>query len=75
MNLLNTLSLPFGDSEAAVVPGLEGSGLPSSPVPEQHVGEGHGTGGGREYGTLLHSNCYFGMLHLTEKQSSLSIAF
>lgn len=38
MSLLNTLSLPLGDSEAAVVPGLGGSGLPPSPVLEQHAG-------------------------------------
>lgn len=38
MSLLGTLSLPFGDSETAVVPGHRGSGQPPSPVPEQHAG-------------------------------------
>lgn len=51
MSLLNTLSLPLGDSEAAVVPGLGGSGLPPSPVPEQHAGGEHG-GWGRIWHTF-----------------------
>lgn len=38
MSLLNTWSLLLGDSEAAVVPRLGGSGLPPSPVLEQHAG-------------------------------------